>query len=313
MFASALRSLARLVLAGLLAAAPLAQAGERVVRLGVPPWQGAEVKSAVVTELLERLGWQVEWRKAAAPLIFQELANGRLDANLSAWVPGQDDAFRPLVDEGRIRVLGENLEGARTGIAVPVETAPADLQSLADLPRFAGVLERRIHCIEPGSGANTVTNNAIEQDLYGLGDWSIVPSSTQAMLTQVGRAIRRDEPLAFCAWAPHWMNVARDLRYLDDPEGHWGGQPGETQVLTLARAGLADDAPELAKLLSRFRVDAAVQSEWIHQYARLDRERERVAREWIAANRARVESWLEGLEAADGAPAIERFAASAPQ
>ena len=28
------------------------------------------------------------------------------------------------------------------------------------------------------------------------------------------------------AWAPHWMNIAFELRYLDDPLSHWGGAPG---------------------------------------------------------------------------------------
>lgn len=287
-----------------------AGADERVIRLGVPPWQGAQVKTAVVTELLERLGWRVEWTEAAAPLIFQELAQGRLDANLSAWVPGQDDAFRPLVDEGRIRILGENLAGARTGLAVPVATAPAGLESLADLARAGAAFDRRIHCIEPGSGANTVTEAAIEQDLYGLGEWSIVPSSTEAMLTQVGRTLRREEPIVFCAWSPHWMNIAYELRYLDDPEDHWGGKPGSTKVLTLARADLEADHPSVARLLARFRVDASVQSRWIHEYARLDRERAEVAREWVANHRDLVASWLEGLDAAHGTPAAERFAAS---
>lgn len=298
------------LVAGLLAPGSVAQAEERIVRLGVPPWQGAQIKSAVVTELLERLGWTVEWTEAAAPLIFQELANGRLDANLSAWVPGQDTAFQPLVDAGRIAVLGENLDGALTGLATPAATAPGSLTTLTHIDRFRDAFDGRLYCIEPGSGGHTVAKAAIDQDLYGLGDWTLVSSSTQGMLAQVGRAIKRGEPMLFCGWSPHWMNVAFELRYLDDPKQHWGGRPGGTRVLTLARTGLAEDAPDLATLLSRIRVDALVQSEWIHQYARLERDRDAVAREWLDNNSELVSTWLDGLKGADGNPAITRIFAA---
>lgn len=263
------------------------------VRIGVPPWQGAEVKSAVVAGILERAGYEVETTSAAAALIFQELAEGHLDFNLSAWVPGQDEAFGRHVEAGRIVIAGENLAGAATGLAVPSSLVPDGLESLADLAGHAGALERTVHCIEPGSGANAVIDNAIDEDLYGLGDWRVVASSTEGMLTQVRRSVHRGEPVVFCAWRPHWMNVAFDLTYLDDPLGHWGGE-GDTRVYTLARRGLAEDRPALFAFLERFRVDARVQSNWIHAYAQEGRPREEIAREWIDSHAARIRDWWGG-------------------
>lgn len=279
-----------------------ASAADQPIIIGVPPWQGAEIKSAVVAEILRGAGYPVEITRAAAPLIFQEMAAGRVDVNLSAWVPGQEAAFGPHVDAGRIEILGENLAGARTGLAVPAAMAEAGIRSLEDLADADG-LERTVHCIEPGSGAHTVLEEAIEADLYGLGAWSMVAASTEAMLAQVSRAQRRDEPVVFCAWSPHWMNVRFDLHYLDDPLDHWGG-PGRTKVHTLARSGFRDDHPQVVAFLERFRVDAAVQSAWIDAYARREMPAETVARAWLREHPERLRGWLEGVEAATGGDAF---------
>jgi len=265
------------------------------VKIGVPPWQGAEVKSAVVAEILRQTGYSVETSSAAAPLVFQELAQGRLDFNLSAWVPGQDAAFGPHVQAGRIEVVGENLAGASTGLAVPAELAPEGLDSVEDLAEYADTLGQTVFCIEPGSGAMLVLDRAIEENLYGLGDWRALASSTEGMLTQVGRSIQREQLLVFCAWSPHWMNIAFDIRFLDDPLGHWGGA-GDTRVLTLARRGLADDRPKLYRFLQRFRIDAATQSNWIHDYAQQDLALETIAQRWIEANGDLIRSWWEDRE-----------------
>lgn len=279
-----------------------------VIRLGVPPWQGAEVKSAVVAEILEGLDYRVETTSAAAPLIFQELAEGRLDINLSAWVPGQDQAFQPYVDEGRIEILGENLADALTGLAVPASLYEEGLKSLTQLDAVRERFDTTIHCIEPGSGAMIVAGDAVDNDVYDLGGWELLSSSTQAMLAQVGRSIRRNEPVVFCAWKPHWMNVAYDLHFLDDPENHWG-EAGQTRVYTLARSGFADDHPDLAVFFERFRIDSATQSAWIHDYAREDRPARQVARAWLAEHPDLTRTWLDGVNALNGDNAEAALAA----
>lgn len=300
-----------LLLAGFTLSANASAAADRenrTVKIGVPPWQGAEIKSAVVAEILTALGYRIETTSAAAPLIFQELAEGRLDINLSAWVPGQDQAFQPYVDEGRIAILGENLSGALTGLAVPASLYEEGLKSLTQLDAARERFDATIHCIEPGSGAMIVAGEAVDNDIYGLGDWTLLPSSTQAMLAQVGRAIRRDESIVFCAWKPHWMNVSYNLHFLSDPENHWG-QAGQTRVYTLARSGFADDHPDLAVFFERFRIDSATQSAWIHDYAREDRPAREVARAWLTEHPDFTGTWLDGVNALNAASAEAALAA----
>jgi len=298
------RSLIVTILLATLALPSTGQADDRLV-IGVPPWDGAQAKTAVVSEILQAMGYSVEILEASAPMVFQAMARGEVDINLSAWKPGQDEAFQPLVDAGDIRILGENLSGAWTGLAVPEAVYQAGLDSKARLTEFADRLDSTIQCIEPGSGAVAVTEAAIENDHYGLSDWNLMTTSTAGMLSQVGRSIDRDEWVVFCGWSPHWMNLRYEMRFLEDPENHWGNEGNGTRVYTLVRKGFSEDFPDVAKFLGRFHVESEVQSYWIKEYAYRDRSLEEMAVQWITDHPEIVGQWLEGLQTRDGHEAVE--------
>lgn len=290
--------------AALYAPSTLAEPEEGTVRLGVPAWPGVEIKSAVVQEILEPLGYNVEVQKASAPIIYRGLADGSVDINMSAWSPGQRSSFGPYVEEGKVLELAENLRGATAGFAVPDYVYEAGLQSDTQITEYAEEFDRKVYCIDPGSGANEVVKKAINEDVYGMGDWEIVASSTSGMLAQVKKTMKDEGWIMFCGWRPHWMNVIHDMKYLKDPKDLWGPNGGESRVYTLATDSYPDVNPEIATFFKRFQVDSSVQSEWIYQYAYKEREAEAVAQEWIRANMDAVEQWLDGVKTADGGDAM---------
>ena len=282
----------------------LAEPKEGTVRLGVPAWPGVEIKSAVVQHILEPLGYTVNVRKASAPIIYRGLADGSVDINMSAWSPGQRSSFGPYVEEGKVLELAENLRGATAGFAVPDYVYEAGLQSDTQITEYAGEFERKVYCIDPGSGANEVVKKAINEDVYGMSDWEIVASSTSGMLAQVKKTMKDEGWIMFCGWRPHWMNVIHDMKYLKDPKDLWGPNGGESRVYTLATDRYPDVNPEITTFFKRFQVDSSVQSEWIYQYAYKERKAEAVAQEWIRANMDTVEQWLDGVKTADGGDAM---------
>lgn len=285
--------------------AALAEPEKNTVRMGVPAWPGVEIKSAVVREILEPLGYTVEKKQASAPIIYRTLSEGAVDINMSAWSPGQRSSFGQYVENGTVLELAENLRGATAGFAVPDYVYEAGLQSNRQITEYAEKFDRKVYCIDSGSGANNVVNTAIEDDVYGMSDWSIVPSSTSGMLAQVNKTMRNEGWIMFCGWRPHWMNVIHDMKYLGDPEDLWGPNGGESRVYTLTAKEFPNVNPELAKFFERFQVDSSVQSKWIYEYAYKERDAPAVAKEWIAANMDVVEPWLEGVTTPDGASAVE--------
>lgn len=274
------------------------------VRFGVPPWPGVTVKSEVASQLLEALGYRTEQRQLAVSVILNALANDELDIYLGGWYPQEKHMLAPLLAEGTIKEPVNNLPETLTGIAVTDAAWEAGVRSIADLDEHAERFDHRIYGIEAGSGINDAVLNVIESGRYGLGDWQLQASSAAAMLAQVGQKAERDEWAAFIGWQPHWMNVVYDMHYLKDV-GDSGAAELEGRVATVVRAELAELDPDVARFFEQFVVGSDIQSDWVYAFSREGREAEAVASDWIAQNLDRIATWLEGVEAKDGTPAID--------
>ena len=92
-----------------------------------------------------------------------------------------------------------------------------------------------------------LTKTAIED--YGLDDWKLIEGSSAAMVAELKKAYDNQEPIIITGWSPHWMFSSFDLKYLDDPNGSFGGAE---DINTIVRKGLEQDAPGAYKILDQF-------------------------------------------------------------
>lgn len=127
---------------------------------------------------------------------------------------------------------------------------------------------------------------------YGLDDWTLVESSTPAMLAELDSAVQNEEPIAVTLWTPHWAYATYPLKNLEDPDGLWGG----TEELRVAgRPGFSDDFPDLAEWLQNFEMDpdSLASLEAMIQEAGTGNEEDAVE-EWLELddNREMAESWI---------------------
>lgn len=274
------------------------------VRFGVQPWPGVTVKSEVSAQLLEAAGYETETKQLNTPLTLQGLSNGDLDVGLGGWYPVSSSMIDPLVQEGKIRRLTANLEGALSGVAVPAYVRDAGIESMSDLNEHADQFESKIYGIESGSTWNTGVKEAIKENRHNLGEWELISSGTTAMLAQVGRATERDDWVAFYGWRPHWMNITYDLHYLEAPEGSEIAHT-EATVYTLTPMDLEERLPNVNRFFSQYQVKPETQSRWIYEHSYNERPEDEVAREWIAENPERVREWLDGVSTVSGEPAFE--------
>lgn len=132
-------------------------------------------------------------------------------------------------------------------------------------------------------------------ETYGL-DLELQDSSSFAMAAALQSAIEKGEWIAVTGWSPHWKFAKFDLKYLDDPEGLYGG--AET-INTIARAGLKEDDPALHAVLDNFfwgpaDIGAIMPdvSDGMEPYD--------AARNWVDANQDLVAQWTEGVEVSGG-------------
>ncbi|MBK1670950.1 hypothetical protein CKO28_23340 [Rhodovibrio sodomensis] len=279
------------------------------IAIGVPPWPGVAVKSQVVAQILDAIGYPARIEARSLTQVYRGIAEGDLDVTLGAWMPAQRSMLRPLLKTGRAEQLAVNLDGAVQGLAVPAYVCHDGIQSVDDLAAHGARFDRRIHAIDAGAAMTQAFEDAIADDDHGLGGWQVVPGSTAGMLSRVAQAIRNRQAIVFHGWKPHWMNVRFQICLLSDDAGGGIADVAST-VWTVTARGWADDNAGAARFLRQLQPTSAVQSRWIYEHVYRDRDAEDVARSWIIEQTGQVEIWLDGVRAANGRPAIQAVRAA---
>lgn len=270
---------------------------QKDLKFGIVEWPGVTQKTHVLKEILEKLGYNVEITTFTVPILIQGLSTGDVDVFAGGWMVTMAPMLDKHLESGAIVDLGTNVAECEYGPAVPTYVWEAGVHSIADLDKFADKFGHKYYGIEPGNDGNEVMLRAVENNTYNLGDWKILESSTSAMLTEVKKAQEEGKWIVHSAWAPHWMNVELDMKYLEDPLKIWGENE---RVDTLCRKGLPEDDPNVTRFLSQFKVESDIQSQWIMEYDKKGRDPQAVAEEWVANNLDMVGSWLEGVKTVDG-------------
>jgi len=262
---------------------------KKSIKMAYVAWDSEIASTNVVREVLEKkLNYKVEMLQVDAGPMWAGIADGSADAMVAAWLPGTHASYLEKYSDKTVD-LGPNLDGTKTGLAVP---AYMDITSIEDLtkPEVAESLKKSIIGIEPGAGIMMATEKMLEE--YGLDEYKLVESSSAAMAMELQKAYDNQEPIVVTGWTPHWMFAKMDLKYLDDPKGVYGGAE---QIHTMARQGLQEDHPDAYKFLDQFNwtpEDMAAVMVEIQEGA----SPEDASAKWVEANADKVEKWLEGIE-----------------
>ncbi|MDN6626571.1 MAG: glycine/betaine ABC transporter substrate-binding protein, partial [Pisciglobus halotolerans] len=149
------------------------------VDLSYVAWDTEIASTNVLGAVLEDLGYDVKLTQLDNAITWESVATGESDAMVSAWLPGthasQYEKYKDDLDN-----LGENLEGAKIGMAVPAYMDGVD--SIEDLTDEA---DKKITGIEPGAGVVNATEEAVDH-YDNLDGWEVQTSSSGAMTTALG-------------------------------------------------------------------------------------------------------------------------------
>lgn len=148
--------------------------------------------------------------------------------------------------------------------------------------------------IEPGAGLMKLTKTAIED--YNLNDWQLVEGSSAAMVAELKKAYDKQEPIIITGWSPHWMFSAFDLKYLEDPNGSFGGAE---DINTLVRKGLEQDTPGAYTILDQFSWETTDMEKVMVDIAD-GMEPEEASKKWITENPDKVAQWTKGAKSGNG-------------
>lgn len=105
--------------------------GKTELTLGMPPWPGVTVKSEVVKQILEEMGYSVSVQASDAGVVYTSLANSDIDATLAGWLPSTHADYWDE-HKGSLEIAGINVTTTWLGLGVP-NYVDERVQSLEDL------------------------------------------------------------------------------------------------------------------------------------------------------------------------------------
>lgn len=268
------------------------------VRMAEPGWNDLAFTTGVASVLLEGLGSEPESDVLGVEIIYASLKNKDLDVLLGYWDPAMQVYYASYRDDGSVETIKQNLEGAKYTFAVPQYAYDAGVHDFADLAKHADKFERKMYGIEPGS--NTIMEQIIKENRFGLGDWELVESSEQGMLQQVKKAVRKQEWVLFQGWAPHPMNTEIPMAYLTGGDEWYGPNYGGATVHTQVRKGYVAECPNVGRLLDNLTFTLAFENEGMGHLINGAMAPKDAARKAIAAHPDLLGPWLAGVTTFDG-------------
>ncbi|MDF3841174.1 choline ABC transporter substrate-binding protein [Pseudomonas citronellolis] len=297
-------------LSALLLATTMALAGQAAqaedeacatVKLADPGWTDIAVTNGVASFLLDSLGYQAKVDTLSVPITYGGLRDGQVDAFLGNWMPAQQGFHDQFIASGQVTRLAKNLEGTEFTLAVPTYVYNAGVKNFADLQKHADQFNHKVYGIGSGAPANQSIQKMIGGNEFGLGDWKLVESSEQAMLAEVGRAVKRERWIVFLGWTPHPMNVKYDMKYLAGGEKYFGSTGS---VYTVTRNGYAQQCPNSAKLLANLSFDLKMENAIMAEVLEKNVKNADAVKAWIKANPQVLGKWLDGVKSRDGGDAL---------
>lgn len=207
-------------------------------------WDREPAHTHLAAEILSRVGYDVRVNSVSNAAMWAAVAAGEVDFHVSAWLPAtHTNEWNEYGD--RVEDLGAHFEGARLGLVVPAYLD--DINTIADLNENGEMFDYTIVGIDPGAGMMQATENAINNDTYGLSSFELLEGSDATMMAALQDAIRNEEAVVVTGWDPHIKFARFDLKLLQDPQEVFGA--AET-INTIVRGDLQEDQPDLYEFLN---------------------------------------------------------------
>ncbi|MEL7326229.1 MAG: choline ABC transporter substrate-binding protein [Pseudomonadota bacterium] len=270
------------------------------VRFADVGWTDITATTAVTSELLKGLGYKTKTDLLSVPVTYSSMANGDIDVFLGNWMPTMEGDIAKYREAGTVETVRANLEGAKYTLAVPKYVYDAGVKSFADLAKNADKFKDRIYGIEPGNDGNRLIQDMIDSDAFGLKDFSLVESSEAGMVSQVSRAVRRNQWIVYLGWAPHPMNSNVEMEYLSGGDDFFGPNYGGANVYTNVRQDYLSECQNVGQLLKNLEFSLEMENQLMEAILNQKQKPAKAAQEWLNVNPQQFEAWLEGVKTLDG-------------
>ncbi|MBL0373439.1 ABC transporter substrate-binding protein [Rhizobium sp. KVB221] len=286
------------------AAAPLGDA-DAPIRIALNEWTGQNITAHLAGQLLEKLGYKVQYQTAGAFPQWIGMQDGSIDMTPELWTNNLGDIYPKMLAAKEVEVVGDLGLNARDGWGY----TDATKEACPGLPDWKALLEPS--CAAALATAETLPNGRL---LDYPADWgtasaneiadfklpmTAVPAGSEgALVAELQAAAAANKPLLMRFWAPHWILTKVKLNWLDMPpcdakDGARCILP--SPVIKVVRADFGKKWPAAYDFMKLYQLGADDQQKMIAEVDQDKKEIGAVVAAWIGANSAR---WSPSIDAA---------------
>ncbi|WP_324751763.1 ABC transporter substrate-binding protein [Roseovarius sp. Pro17] len=286
------------------------------IKLAINEWTGQHISTHIAGDILESMGYTVEYVTAGNYPQFTALGDGDLSASLEVWLNNAGEIYPKMKEAGKTVDIGPLGLETREGWMYPKhmeETCPG----LPDWEALKACQEALVTAETFPQGrilsypADWGTRSADMIEALAL-DYKAVPAGSEgALVAELKSADARKTPLVMMFWAPHWVFAEVDAGWVETPayepacdtDPAWGPNPDATgdcsveQPVTMkvAWSGFEEKWPAAWEFLKAFQMDTPEQERMMKA---IDQDGEKIDDVVAAYVEESKDTWTPWVEAA---------------
>ena len=258
--------------------------------IGINEWTGQHISSYIAGHILEKMGYNVEYRTAAVLPMGTAVADGNITLGLELWDNNLGEWWPRQLESGEVEDMGTLGLDAREGWLYPKHVEEL-CPGLPDWEAFVG-------CAETFSSAETFPDGRF---IEYPADWSdratqlivseglpfqAIPAGSEgALVAEFKAAVDKESALVMMFWAPHWLLFEHEAGWVDMPEDLVNkGSMQKPRVFKSGWPGMKDRWPVAHKFIAGFQLNNQIQE---YLMGRIDRDGDDAVKatlEWVEAN-----------------------------
>ena len=277
-------------------------AKDETIKLAVLEWTGNNVSVHMAGQLLEKMGYKVEYVTAGSYPEFTGLADGSLSATIEVWMNNVGDIYPKVKEAGQIEEIGSlNLE-TKEGWVYPKFME----QVCPGLPDWSAL--EKPECVAALATPETAPNGRF---LDYPADWgsraatiiadnnlpytAVAAGSEGALVAELDAASAAKKPLVMMFWGPHYALANNEVGWVKLPpcksqdNAHCINPPEVHKILW---SGFGKKWPAAYEFLKLFEVNAEQQQKMMLRIDKGGENIDKVVKEWIDGNEATWKPWL---------------------